>query len=75
MLSINILFLDNSTFILIYGLNLVVAGKDLEGDREMESNLEWKDRVDKWKAMQEKKGLINKDGEGNDDQDTEDYEL
>ena len=61
---------------LISGLNFAVAGKDLEAEREMESNLEWQDRVDKWKARQEKKGLMNKDDEGNiDDQDNEDYEL
>ncbi|KAJ8513422.1 hypothetical protein OPV22_003856 [Ensete ventricosum] len=35
-----------------------VAGKDLE--REMEGTMEWKDRVEKWKARQERKGLSNK---------------
>ncbi|XP_065874474.1 cellulose synthase A catalytic subunit 4 [UDP-forming] [Euphorbia lathyris] len=44
-----------------------IAGKDIElGERDMYSNEEWKERVEKWKARQEKRGLVNKDGEGND---------
>lgn len=49
----------------------VVAGKDFEGEKEVLSNAEWKDRVEKWKVRQEKKGLVNKD-DRNDDQGYED---
>ncbi|XP_008235611.1 PREDICTED: cellulose synthase A catalytic subunit 4 [UDP-forming] [Prunus mume] len=48
-----------------------VAGKDFEGEKEVLSNAEWKDRVEKWKVRQEKKGLVNKD-DRNDDQGYED---
>ncbi|KAF3436102.1 hypothetical protein FNV43_RR23194 [Rhamnella rubrinervis] len=48
-----------------------VTGKDFEGDKEVYSNAEWKERVEKWKVRQEKKGLISKD-DGNNDQDNED---
>ncbi|URE00038.1 cellulose synthase A catalytic subunit [Musa troglodytarum] len=41
---------------------------DLEMERDMEGNIEWKDRVEKWK---ERKGQINKDG-GNDEDNYED---
>ena len=50
----------------------VVAGKDLDGDRELEGNLEWKDRVEKWKAKQEKRGLISKDDGGDQDNEEDD---
>ncbi|CAL9091128.1 unnamed protein product [Musa textilis] len=45
-----------------------IVGKDLEMERDMEGNIEWKDRVEKWK---ERKGQINKDG-GNDEDNYED---
>ncbi|KAG6493386.1 hypothetical protein ZIOFF_048369 [Zingiber officinale] len=48
-----------------------VAGKDLD----VESNLDWKDRVEKWRERQDKKGLTNKDEDlGRDDQDNNNYE-
>ncbi|KAL1366403.1 hypothetical protein HN51_014231 [Arachis hypogaea] len=50
-----------------------VTGKDIEGDKEFYSNAEWEERVEKWKARQEKKGLLNKE-EGKDDQDEEEDE-
>ncbi|KAM1795564.1 hypothetical protein ACFX11_035895 [Malus domestica] len=48
-----------------------VVGKDFEGEKDELSNAEWKDRVEKWKVRQAKKGLVSKDGE-NDDQGLED---
>lgn len=36
------------------------------------NNVEWKERVEKWKARQEKKGLVSRDGGGGDDHDEED---
>ncbi|KAB2634485.1 cellulose synthase A catalytic subunit 4-like [Pyrus ussuriensis x Pyrus communis] len=48
-----------------------VAGKDFEGEKDVLSTAEWKDRVEKWKVRQEKKGLVSKDG-GNDEQGLED---
>ncbi|MED6135796.1 Cellulose synthase A catalytic subunit 4 [UDP-forming] [Stylosanthes scabra] len=44
-----------------------VIGKDFEGEKESYSNAEWEERVEKWKARQEKKGLLNKE-EGKDNQ-------
>lgn len=49
----------------------IVNGKDLEGEKEFYSNEEWKERVEKWKVRQEKRGLVNKD-ESKDDQGEED---
>ncbi|THU74470.1 hypothetical protein C4D60_Mb04t33710 [Musa balbisiana] len=49
-----------------------VAGKDLDVEREMEGNMEWKNRVEKWKERQERKGLRNKDDGGNDEDNYED---
>ncbi|KAJ8505309.1 hypothetical protein OPV22_006195 [Ensete ventricosum] len=46
-----------------------IVGKDLEMERDMEGNIEWKDRVEKWK---ERKGQINKDDGGNDEDNYED---
>lgn len=44
-----------------------VAGKDFEGDQnEVYCNGEWKERVDKWKVKQEKRGSIGKDNGNND---------
>ena len=45
----------------------LVAGKDFEGEKEFYSNAEWEERVEKWKARQEKRGLLNRE-EGKDDQ-------
>ena len=50
----------------------VVAGKDFEGDKEFYINAKWKERVRKWKVRQEKRGLVNKDEE-KDDQGEDDY--
>ncbi|XP_047329055.1 cellulose synthase A catalytic subunit 4 [UDP-forming] [Impatiens glandulifera] len=44
-----------------------VTGKDYEGGEQKESYSEpdeWKDRVQKWKIRQEKKGLVSKDNHG-----------
>lgn len=49
-----------------------VAGKDLEGEKDFESNGEWKERVEKWKARQEKRGLVSKEDGPGDDHDAED---
>ncbi|XXG89846.1 hypothetical protein AAC387_Pa12g1753 [Persea americana] len=51
-----------------------VVGKDLDMEREVynNNNVEWKERVEKWKARQEKKGLVSRDGGGGDDHDEED---
>ncbi|XP_042515946.1 cellulose synthase A catalytic subunit 4 [UDP-forming]-like [Macadamia integrifolia] len=51
-----------------------IAGKDFEGDKDLENSDEWKERVDKWKARQEKRGLVSKDdGGGNDQAEEDDY--
>lgn len=61
---------------LLWGLHIrvynIVAGKDFEADKEAYSTEEWKDRVEKWKVKQEKRGLVNKDDTGNNDQAEED---
>lgn len=52
----------------------VVTGKDFEGEKEMYNNDEWKERVEKWKSRQEKRGLISKeDGGGNDQGEEDDF--
>lgn len=55
-----------------YGVCIVV-GKDFEGEKETYSNAEWKERVEKWKTRQEKRGLVTKDDGGNDQGDDDDY--
>lgn len=50
-----------------------VAGKDLEGDKEIYGSEEWKERVEKWKVRQEKRGLISNDNGGNDPPEEDDY--
>lgn len=52
----------------------IVTGKDFEGDREAYTSAEWKERVEKWKVRQEKKGLVSKD-DGNTDQGDDDEYL
>lgn len=47
-----------------------VAGKDVDVE-EMYGNAEWKERVEKWKAKQEKKGLVSKE-DGDHEQDEKD---
>ncbi|KAL5561995.1 hypothetical protein UlMin_031742 [Ulmus minor] len=50
-----------------------VTGKDFDGEKvENYSNAEWKERVEKWKVRQEKRGLVNKDDGNNDQNDFED---
>ncbi|KAJ3682391.1 hypothetical protein LUZ60_014964 [Juncus effusus] len=51
-----------------------VAGKDLEAEREMEGNMEWKERIDKWKTRQEKRGLLHK-GDSDEETNDDDYML
>nr|GEV25637.1 cellulose synthase A catalytic subunit 4 [UDP-forming] [Tanacetum cinerariifolium] len=47
-----------------------VVGKDFDGDRDEE----WKDRVQKWKTRQEKRGLVTKsDAGGNDPGEEDDF--
>ncbi|XP_009781300.1 cellulose synthase A catalytic subunit 4 [UDP-forming] isoform X2 [Nicotiana sylvestris] len=50
-----------------------VAGKDLEDEqKETYGDAEWKERVEKWKNRQEKRGLVSKLGDGGNDQADED---
>ncbi|XP_058101482.1 cellulose synthase A catalytic subunit 4 [UDP-forming] [Magnolia sinica] len=49
-----------------------VAGKDLDGDKDGYGNVEWKERVEKWKARQEKKGLVSKEDGGNEHEEEDD---
>ncbi|XP_039030854.1 cellulose synthase A catalytic subunit 4 [UDP-forming]-like [Hibiscus syriacus] len=50
------------------------AGKDLEGDKEIYGSSEWKERVEKWKVRQEKRGLVSNYDAGNDQvEEEEDY--
>ncbi|KAE8686111.1 Cellulose synthase A catalytic subunit 3 [Hibiscus syriacus] len=51
------------------------AGKDLEGEKEIYGNSEWKERVEKWKVRQEKRGLVSNYDVGNDqaEEEEEDY--
>ncbi|VAH04132.1 unnamed protein product [Triticum turgidum subsp. durum] len=51
-----------------------VAGKELEAEREMEGSMEWKERIDKWKTKQEKRGKLNRDNSDDDDDDKNDDE-
>lgn len=50
-----------------------VTGKDFEAERENYTDAEWKERVEKWKIRQEKRGLSSKDDEGNDQGEEDDY--
>ncbi|KAK1355855.1 Cellulose synthase [Heracleum sosnowskyi] len=50
-----------------------VVGKDFEAEKETYTNSEWKERVDKWKTRQEKRGLVGKDDSGNDQGDEDEY--
>ncbi|KAG8640234.1 cellulose synthase A catalytic subunit 4 [UDP-forming] isoform X2 [Manihot esculenta] len=51
----------------------VAGGKEIEAEREMYSNAEWKERVEKWKVRQEKRGLVSKDDGGNDQGEEDEY--
>ncbi|KAK8486699.1 hypothetical protein V6N11_069061 [Hibiscus sabdariffa] len=51
------------------------AGKDLEGDKEIYGSEEWKERVEKWKVKQERRGLLSNDNGGNDLPEEDDYLL
>ncbi|XP_056161460.1 cellulose synthase A catalytic subunit 4 [UDP-forming]-like [Syzygium oleosum] len=46
-----------------------VVGAELEG----EGNAEWKERIEKWKIRQEKRGLVSKDDGGNGDGEEDEY--
>ncbi|KAL6978727.1 Cellulose synthase A catalytic subunit 4 [UDP-forming] [Sarracenia purpurea var. burkii] len=50
-----------------------VVGKDFEGEKESYSNAEWKERVEKWKSRQTKRGVVTKDDAGNDQGDEDEY--
>ncbi|XAR61061.1 Cellulose synthase (UDP-forming) [Bertholletia excelsa] len=45
-----------------------VAGKEFDGEKEGYTNAEWKERVEKWKTRQEKRGLVTNIDGGNNDQ-------
>lgn len=51
----------------------MAGGKEIEAEREMYSNAEWKERVEKWKVRQEKRGLVSKDDGGNDQGEEDEY--
>ncbi|KAJ9176480.1 hypothetical protein P3X46_011789 [Hevea brasiliensis] len=51
----------------------VAGGKEIEAEREMYSNAEWEERVEKWKIRQEKRGLVGKDDGGNDQGEEDEY--
>lgn len=51
----------------------IVTGKDFEGEKEVYSNAEWKERIEKWKVRQEKRGLKTNDDGSNDQGDEDDY--
>ncbi|TYI20455.1 hypothetical protein ES332_A07G239100v1 [Gossypium tomentosum] len=44
------------------------AGKDFEGDKEIYGSAEWKERVEKGKVRQEKRGLVGNYGDAGHDQ-------
>lgn len=50
----------------------MAGGKEFEADRDMYNDAEWKERVEKWKFRQEKRGLVSKDDGGNDKGEEED---
>lgn len=53
--------------------SLTVAGKELEDEqKESYGDAEWKERVEKWKNRQEKRGLVNNGGNDQPDED-DDY--
>ncbi|XP_059660298.1 cellulose synthase A catalytic subunit 4 [UDP-forming]-like [Cornus florida] len=57
-----------------FGANIV--GNDFAGEKEAYTDAEWKERVEKWKTRQEKRGLLSKDdGENNDQGDEDEYQL
>ncbi|XWS47022.1 hypothetical protein CRYUN_Cryun14cG0117900 [Craigia yunnanensis] len=49
------------------------AGKDFEVDKEIYGSAEWKERVEKWKVRQEKRGLVSNNDGGNDQAEEDDY--
>ncbi|CAH9074523.1 unnamed protein product [Cuscuta epithymum] len=59
--------------------NPKVGGKDLEDDHQKEvvGNMQWKDRVEKWKTKQAKKGLVTRfdDDKGADEDDDDEFIL
>ena len=53
----------------------VTGGKEFEGEKETyTNNAEWKERVEKWKTRQEKRGMVTNDDEGNDQGEEEEDE-
>ncbi|KAF5459416.1 hypothetical protein F2P56_023365 [Juglans regia] len=52
-----------------------VAGKEFEGEKEVYSNGEWKERVEKWKVKQEKRGFLGKDNGNKDRGDDDEFLL
>ena len=70
-------FFENPDLVLLYlwvGCQwCAAAGKDFEGDKEIYGSAEWKERVEKWKVRQEKRGLVSSDNGGNDQPEEDDY--
>ncbi|GAV74276.1 Cellulose_synt domain-containing protein [Cephalotus follicularis] len=53
-----------------------VGSNNLEGEKDVYGGAEWKERVEKWKVRQEKRGLVSKlDGGGNDQGDEDEEYL
>ncbi|XP_031402696.1 cellulose synthase A catalytic subunit 7 [UDP-forming] isoform X1 [Punica granatum] len=53
-----------------------VAQMEMEGDqKEVLGNAEWKERLEKWKIKQEKRGLVSKDDGNKDDGEDDDFLL
>ncbi|KAK9265851.1 hypothetical protein L1049_027084 [Liquidambar formosana] len=50
-----------------------ITGKDFEGEKDIYNNAEWKERVEKWKTRQEKRGFVSKDDRGNDNVEEDDF--
>lgn len=51
-----------------------MLGKEFEAERDGYTDVEWKERVDKWKARQEKRGLVTKEEQTKDQDDEEEDE-
>lgn len=57
---------------------VTVTGKELDGEKDMNGkdldSDQWKERVEKWKTRQEKKGLVSTyEGDQNDQAEEDDF--
>ncbi|XP_010556863.1 PREDICTED: cellulose synthase A catalytic subunit 4 [UDP-forming] isoform X2 [Tarenaya hassleriana] len=50
-----------------------VAGKEFDAEKDGYTSAEWKERVEKWKQRQEKRGLVTKEDKSNDQAEEDDY--